>query len=104
MIKSKINELLKLETGNEAIKKLMTSPEIKKRYSITKNEQPYHIGDNVYQAPFCLFFYKQGYVMKSYLCYIVCTGANFSDLRIKFDDYPCSDVGRADCWEWVNIN
>ncbi len=104
MVKSKINELLELKILHEEVNKLMINPHVKKRYSITRNEEPYPVGDNIYQTPFCLFFYEQRYMIKSFLCYLVCIGADFNNAQIRFHDYYCSDVGRADCWEWVDIN
>jgi hypothetical protein len=105
MIKEKINELLKSRTfSNDGIfGDFLASPHMSKRYSIMKGDEPYPVGNNIYKRSFCFFFYCKGYMVETFYCEIVGNGVDLNNERINFYQYPCNDVNRADCWEWVDV-
>jgi hypothetical protein len=104
MIKEKINELLtKTFDSDDYFAKFLSSSNFKKRYSIMKGDMAYSIGDNLYKQTFCFFFYFKEYLVETFYCEITGNGVELKNEKLKAYQYPCNDINRADCWEWVDV-
>ena len=104
-MKDKISKLINNGSLNDLkiFGDLLLNNNIKKKYSILKNNKPYPLGNNLYKLTFCFFFYSREYLIETFYCEIDGEGIGLNNERINFYRYPCNDVNRADCWEWVNV-
>ena len=105
-MKEKINHLIKngAFSNLEIFGDLLLNINFYKRYSIMKNDRPFRINKNQYKTTFCFFFYDRGFLSQSFYCELIGTGMNLENEIINCYTYPCNDVNRADCWEWVEVS